>query len=172
MIGLSNVHDFPAFSAVHFAVKGNHPDQVFKFLAFEMAKSSQLLAIEIVEHFENYCKHHVAGIGDGVAMFDWKSPDITEPVLMLSCLEQPVAFASLDDQPVDMIVTLISPEQAEYTHPLHLRHLARLSRFFRNADVLQKLRDATCADGVRAVLTTALEKHQTATPVFSQNIAA
>lgn len=172
MTGLSSVHDFPAFSAVHFAVKGNHPEQVFKFLAWEMAKSSQLLAIEIVEHLEDYCKQHVAGIGDGVAVFDWKSPDITEPVLMLSRLEQPVAFTSLDDAPVDMIVTLISPEHTEQTRPLHLRHLARLSRFFRDTDLLQKLRDATCADGVRAVLATAIEAQPTVAPAFSQNIAA
>ena len=113
-----------------------------------MAKSCGLIAVDVVDRLEHYCKNHIAGMGDGVAMFDWKQSGIAAPLLVFARLEQNIILPALDDRPVDMVVTLISPE---HEGQLHLRRLARLSRLFRDIPLVQNLRDASSADGIAAV---------------------
>jgi PTS system nitrogen regulatory IIA component len=61
-----------------------------------------------------------------------------------------VDFVSVDDQPVDLVFLLLSPESASGDH---LTALARISRLFRDAALVQKLRGTDDAAGLYAILT-------------------
>jgi PTS system nitrogen regulatory IIA component len=47
-------------------------------------------------------------------------------------LETPVAFGAVDDKPVDLLVALFAPKDADSSH---LRALARISRMMRQPDL-------------------------------------
>jgi PTS system nitrogen regulatory IIA component len=84
------------------------------------------------------------GVGDGVAIPHVRNPivlHITEPILSLCFLEQPIPFGAIDGEPVNVLFTLISP-----TVRVHLHLLSRLGYVlrhpgFKNALKKQELRD-------------------------------
>ncbi|PTT79686.1 transcriptional regulator, partial [Pseudomonas sp. HMWF010] len=65
-------------------------------------------------------------------------------------LETPVAFGSVDDKPVDLVVALLAPTDASVQH---LRALARVSRLMRQPELREQLRKARSADAVNVLLT-------------------
>ncbi|MBN9571420.1 MAG: PTS sugar transporter subunit IIA, partial [Alphaproteobacteria bacterium] len=65
-------------------------------------------------------------------------------------LETPVAYDAVDNQPVDLVFLLLAPESAGADH---LKALARVSRLLRNQAVCEKLRAATKAEALYAILT-------------------
>ncbi len=141
--------DHPAFSSFHFGIKGQTFDQVFKFLSWDVARvNPEITAIDLHERLDSAYKNNTAGFGEGIALFDWKQ-EVAKPVLTLARLLTPVPFLSPDDVPVDIIVTLITPE---HQGSQHLTHLARLSRLLRDKDTLERIRSVESADGLASVL--------------------
>ena len=72
------------------------------------------------------------GIGDGIAIPHVRNPivlHVQHPSISLCFLEKPIAFGSLDGQPVHTLFSLISP-----TVRAHLHLLSRLSYCLRNPD--------------------------------------
>jgi PTS system nitrogen regulatory IIA component len=70
-----------------------------------------------------------------------------------------VAFGAVDDKPVDLLVALFAPRDADSSH---LRALARISRMMRQPDLREQLRKARSADAVHVMLTQAHESKPTA----------
>ena len=64
-------------------------------------------------------------------------------------LETPVDFQSIDNLPVDLVFLLLSPPDAGADH---LKALARVSRIFRDAQTVAKLRGARSRDAIYALL--------------------
>ena len=137
------------FSGMRFGLKGDNAPQIIKNLAWIIAHETELSAIQTHTQLDELNRNSMVGIGDGVGIFDWVSPNITSPYILCSLLETPVIFPSTDDKAVDIILTLVSPEK---DGPLHLQYLSRLTRMFREPKLLQSLRSTACADGMVAVL--------------------
>ncbi len=89
------------------------------------------------------------GVGHGVAVPHARLDGLTRMRGVFVRLEQPVAFDSIDDQPVDLIFALFAPAEAGTEH---LRALARVSRALRQAELREQLRQARTADAVHALL--------------------
>ena len=68
-----------------------------------------------------------------------------------SSLERPIDFESADKQPVDLIFTLLAPENNNGTE--HLKALAMVSRVFSDKDIRAKLRSSESTDSLFAILT-------------------
>jgi len=62
----------------------------------------------------------------------------------------------VDDQPVDLVFMLLTPDSAGADH---LKALARVSRLFRDRAVCQKLRGTDRADALYALLTDHTASH-------------
>jgi PTS system nitrogen regulatory IIA component len=65
-------------------------------------------------------------------------------------LSTPVAFDSVDGNPVDLVFVLLAPEHAGADH---LTALARISRILRDPVMVSKLRGTETAEGLYALLT-------------------
>ena len=89
------------------------------------------------------------GVGHGVALPHARLPGLTGLRAVFVRLETPVAFAAVDDQPVDLMLALFAPEGVGGEH---LRALARASRALRQAELRQQLRQARTVDAVYALL--------------------
>ncbi len=138
------------FSKVRFGIKGDNAAQIIKNISSVISRDTQLPPSETYERMDHLFQTSMTGIGDGIAVFDWVSNTITSPYLLCAKLETPVAFSSVDDRNVDIVLVLTSPRN---TGPLHLQYLARVTRMFREPRLLQKLRSVNCADGLDSVLT-------------------
>jgi len=85
------------------------------------------------------------GIGEGVAIPHGKLPGIAR--LLASCARSSagVDFDSIDGQPTHLFFLLVVPE---HSGGQHLKALARISRFFRDASFRKRLLEAGTRDEV------------------------
>ncbi|BAE52742.1 PTS IIA-like nitrogen regulatory protein PtsN [Paramagnetospirillum magneticum] len=90
------------------------------------------------------------GVGNGIAIPHGKLPAMEKLYGVFARLEKPIAFESIDEQPVDLIFLLLAPESAGADH---LKALARVSRLLRDKSVCEKLRGTDNADALYALLT-------------------
>ncbi len=90
------------------------------------------------------------GVGQGVAIPHGKLHGLDRLVGVFARLARPVAFESLDEQPVDLVFLLLAPESAGADH---LKALARIARVLRESEVAQRLRAAESASELHAILT-------------------
>lgn len=79
------------------------------------------------------------GVGRGIAIPHGKLPGIEHLFGLLFRLQTPVAFDSVDEEPVDIVVLLLAPESAGADH---LKALSRVSRILRDRAVCDRIRAA------------------------------
>jgi PTS system nitrogen regulatory IIA component len=89
------------------------------------------------------------GVGRGVAVPHARLPGLDRMRAVFVRLDAPVAFDSVDDQPVDLLFALFAPADAGSDH---LRALARVSRLLRSEKMRQQLRLARTPDAIYAIL--------------------
>lgn len=92
------------------------------------------------------------GVGRGVAVPHARLAGLDRMRAVFVRLEQPVAFDSVDDQPVDLVFALFAPVDTRDSGSQHLRALARVSRLLRQGDLRERLRQARSADALHALL--------------------
>ena len=91
------------------------------------------------------------GIGNGVAIPHVKIKGLTKIYGFFSSLDRPIDFESADKQPVDLIFTLLAPENNKGTE--HLKALAMVSRVFSDKNIRSKLRSSESTESLFAILT-------------------
>ena len=84
------------------------------------------------------------GIGQGIAIPHGKLASINRVYGLFARLSTPIAYDSLDGQPVDLVFVLLAPDHAGADH---LKALARISRLLRENDTIAKLRGTDTAEG-------------------------
>ena len=89
------------------------------------------------------------GVGYGVAIPHARIDGLDRVRAIFVRLETPVAFDAVDDKPVDLLVALLAPRDA---NAQHLRALARVSRMMRQPELRESLRKARSADAVHVLL--------------------
>ncbi len=85
----------------------------------------------------------------GVAVLHAKVPGVGRPYGIFARLERAIPFAAIDEEPVDLLFLLLSPETAGEEH---LRALARVSRLLRDRTVCEKLRGTDNAEALYVLL--------------------
>ncbi|MCE7886768.1 MAG: transcriptional regulator [Alphaproteobacteria bacterium PRO2] len=95
--------------------------------------------------------HTPSGIGGGIAILHLQTPRLAKPFMMLARLHERIDFNAVDNEHVDLVVLLLSPEK---DGPLHLCRLAHVSRVFKSERFCAELRGASDEDGIRALLMT------------------
>lgn len=89
------------------------------------------------------------GFGQGVAIPHARLAGLEAVTIVVARLARGIDYGALDGEPVDLVVMLLSPEDAGADH---LKALARISRALRNPRILDAMRDAaTVAEMVAAI---------------------
>ena len=88
------------------------------------------------------------GFGGGVAIPHGKIDGLDHVVGIFARLAQPVDFAAIDEEPVDLVFMLLSPTDAGADH---LKALAQVSRVLRDRGFVAKLRGAATDDALIAL---------------------
>jgi nitrogen PTS system EIIA component len=87
------------------------------------------------------------GVGDGVAIPHARLKGLASPKAVLAVLDPAIDFDAADGRPADIIVLLLSPEDAGADH---LKALARISRLLRKKDIRDGIRAARSASAIHA----------------------
>jgi PTS system nitrogen regulatory IIA component len=87
------------------------------------------------------------GVGEGVAIPHARLKGLKAPAAVLALLDPPIDFEAPDGRPADIVVLLLSPEEAGADH---LKALARISRLLRRQDMRDGLRAARSAAAIHA----------------------
>lgn len=114
--------------------------QALEMITERAAELTGLRAFDILNVVLQREKLGSTGVGAGIAIPHGKIKELDKLVGLFAKLETPVAFDSIDDQPVDLIFLLLAPEEAGADH---LRALAKISRLMRQSDFAAALRKAT-----------------------------
>lgn len=125
-----------------------------KLLLQQLAdKASQLTQVDerrICETLVERERLGTTGVGQGIAIPHGRLADVKKIVGIFAKLDTPLEYEAVDNQPVDLVFMLLAPEGAGADH---LKALARVSRLLRNQAACEKLRKATTAEELYAILT-------------------
>src|SRR5206468_10348253 len=86
------------------------------------------------------------GIGDGIAIPHLRSPlvlRVSDPIILLCFLKHRVDFHAVDGQPVQTLITLLSP-----TIQTHLRMLANVAHMLHDEGVRNLLRSRASREAI------------------------
>ncbi|MGF1560898.1 MAG: PTS sugar transporter subunit IIA [Geminicoccaceae bacterium] len=108
-------------------------------LADAISAETPLSSREILDVLSDRERLGSTGIGSGVAIPHGKINGLDELHVFFMRLAKPIDFDASDDQPVDLVFTLLAPEGAAGDH---LKALARLARRLREPAVVERLRNA------------------------------
>lgn len=89
------------------------------------------------------------GIGEGVAIPHGKMAGLEGLLASFGRSRKGIDFASIDGQPTELFFLLVVPE---HLGGQHLKALARISRFFRDASFRQKLAEAEKLEDIFAAI--------------------
>jgi len=96
------------------------------------------------------------GLGRGIAIPHVKLAGLKGILCLFARLDDPIEYESHDNEPVDLMFLLLAPEHASGDH---LKALASISRVVREPSILDALRSAADAPGLRMALTVKAPSH-------------
>jgi PTS system nitrogen regulatory IIA component len=143
-------------AAVIASLKATSKKQALQELARKAAAATGLNERTILDVLIERERLGSTGVGHGIAIPHGKLEGLEKMVGLFARLDKPIGFESIDERPVDLIFVLLAPLSAGAAH---LKALARVSRLLRDRAACEKLRGATSADAIYAVLTESTHSH-------------
>jgi nitrogen PTS system EIIA component len=99
------------------------------------------------------------GLGNGIAIPHGKLPGLKRVTALFARLLEPMDFDAIDDEKVDLVVTLLAPTGAGADH---LKALARVARLLRTDSLVKSLRSTAEPDRLHEILTASLASQNAA----------
>ncbi|MBP8082723.1 MAG: PTS sugar transporter subunit IIA [Spirochaetes bacterium] len=112
---------------------------IIKYLVNLLVKNGQLsgeLADSITKALIEREKSMSTGIGKGIAIPHCVIDQIEEPKIAMAILPKGINFEAIDDEPVQIIILLLSPKSKMQ---LHVKNLAAIAKFMNNDQLKDKL---------------------------------
>jgi nitrogen PTS system EIIA component len=134
-------------------------DELLTRLAAEAAKILDREPIAIHETLAAREALGSTGLGNGIAIPHGKLAGLSRVTALFARLETPIEFDAVDDQPVDLVMTLLAPLGAGADH---LKALSRVARLLRTEPIVDDLRRAEDPAKFYAILTAPVTAHKAA----------
>jgi PTS system nitrogen regulatory IIA component len=144
------ISELLAPGSVNASLKAQGKKQLLQDLAAKAAPLVNLPERRIFEKLTERERLGTTGVGQGIAIPHGRLAGLDRIAGVFARLETPIGYEAVDNQPVDLVFLLLAPESAGADH---LKALARVSRLLRNQAVCEKLRAATSAEALYAILT-------------------
>ena len=145
------MHDSLSKAAIKTKIKVANKKQLLQEIANVASEHIGVPNMSIAKSLQQREILGPTGIGNGVAIPHVKIRGLTKIYGFFSSLERPIDFEAADKQPVDLIFTLLAPENNKGTE--HLKALAMVSRVFNDKNIRAKLRSSENTDSLFAILT-------------------
>lgn len=132
-------------------VNGTSKKRILEFIAEKV--SGQYSELGETQTFNNLVARErlgSTGIGQGIAIPHCRLEGCTQVVGALLTLEEGVSFDAIDNQPVDLLFTLIVPKEATSEH---LELLSQLAEKFNDRSFCDALRACTTSEDLYRTMT-------------------
>lgn len=150
-----HLSEFLDFDSIKTALPAGNKRSLLQQLANAAAQRLGVEASEIQSSITERESLGSTGFGQGVAIPHGKVEGLDRIYCLFARLAEPIDYKAIDGDPVDLVFLLLSPPDAGAEH---LKALAAISRFTRQAQSLDKMRGARTRDAVAAVLMGADER--------------
>lgn len=137
----------PSALATGLTVNGKKP--LFQKLSEIAASTYGLDADKVNEALTERERLGSTGFGGGIAIPHAKMEGLDKVHGIVVLLDPPISFDAIDDEPVDVVFTLLSPLDSGAEH---LKTLARVSRYLRDDAQIVRLRGARSNEALHALL--------------------
>lgn len=142
--------------SISFALPAATKKQALEELARVAAPASKVDTKDLFNSLLQRERLGSTALGRGIAVPHVHVRGLTRIVCHFARLAKPIDFEAPDNQPVDLIFLLLSPEHASGDH---LKALARISRLVRDTSAIDALRAAKNAETLRSMLIPAEAPH-------------
>jgi nitrogen PTS system EIIA component len=146
---MTDLSDLLVPEAIASAMPAANKKALFQHLGAVAARAYGLDAKLVADRLAAREKLGSTGFGGGIAIPHARLDELRSVVAIVARLPQPIDFAAVDELPVDLVFTLLSPTGAGADH---LKALARVSRQLRDRSFAAKLRGAGSEDAIYAML--------------------
>ena len=126
--------------------------KLLELIANIVADQTQLAEPLIYSNLLNRERLGSTGLGHGFAVPHARVENLDKTIGCLFRLKEPVNFEAPDNQPVDLVFTIIIPQEATEEH---LMILSSLARIFSQTDVCEAIRGATSRDEIAQIIKSA-----------------
>jgi PTS system nitrogen regulatory IIA component len=126
--------------------------KLLELIANIVADRTELSQSVIYNNLLNRERLGSTGLGRGFAVPHARVADLETTGGFFFRLVEPVKFDSPDDQPVDLVFTIVIPQEATEEHLLILSSLARI---FSQEEVCQAIRGAASRDEIEKIIQSA-----------------
>ena len=140
--------EFVIREAISASLAGNQKEAVIREMVEHLRLAGYFKGNESEDVVKAILKRELlssTGIGDGVAIPHAKHPSVERLVGAVAVSPGGVSFESVDNDPVFVLVMLISPQERPSEH---LRALEGVSRCLKDKTFVQSLRQATTAQQI------------------------
>jgi len=138
---------YPATVRAKAAIDGKKA--FFPYVGDLAAKTLGLDGGEVAERLLERERIGTTAFGKGVALPHARLDNLSGVKGLFLKFEQPIDFDAVDSLPVDLAFILLSPVDCGADH---LKALARISRFLRDEDAVERLRGAKSSEALYALL--------------------
>lgn len=132
------------------ALEASSKKKAFRAIAEEVAMQIGGHADDLLGALLDRERIGTTGIGQGVAIPHIKIAGAERMYGVLVRLETPVDYDAIDNLPVDIIFMLLAPAESKTTQ--HLKMLAHISRFLKDAKTCDAIRAARESESLTAIL--------------------
>lgn len=146
---MTSFQDLLAPASVLIDLPARTKKQLFAALAERAAPLADVAPAKVVEVLTARERLGSTGFGGGIAIPHGKLDNLDRSVGLFARLAGPLDYGAIDNQPVDIVVMMLSPSSSGM---LHLKALAGVSRALRDQGLLARLRGAGSADAIYALL--------------------
>jgi len=140
------IMDILVRDAVILELESDSKPAVLREMAESLAKADPSIDVEnLIEVLTERERLQCTGIGDGVAIPHGRIAGLDGLLASFARSSKGVDFAAIDGESTSLFFLLVVPENSG---GLHLKALARISRFFRDQEFRERLFDVQSREGV------------------------
>ena len=143
------ISDILAEKRVYADIKADTKRQLLQVLANKAAKSVDIDERTIFDALLERENLGSTGFGNGTAFPHARIANAKKVKAFFARLSEPVDFEAVDNQPVDLVFMLISPEDSGADH---LTALASISRILKSPEACKKIRAAKKTEKIYELL--------------------
>ena len=121
-------------------IRGESQKNVFKILGNIFSKKNQTLSSLIIDKLNERERLGSTSVGNGIAIPHTKIDGINETQVIFLKLKDGVDFSASDGKKIDLVFSIIAPENSESDH---LLILSSISNFIRKKQKIDRLRGSS-----------------------------
>lgn len=134
---------------VYLDVHANSHKQIFNHFARALSPAVFYDYHKLTDDLSHLSGNETAAIGGGVMVFHGWLDDWEDSTLSFARLRKPYeALNTPDNEPIDLVLLLLSPR---VDGPMHLSRLSKLTRMMRDQSFCDMLRGANSTDAIEAL---------------------